>query len=43
MIYVEDMNSASGTAIGGMKIQGLNRLRSGDVLSIGEVEFCLKF
>lgn len=43
MIYVEDMNSASGTAIGGMKIQGLNRLRSGDMLSIGEVEFCLKF
>lgn len=43
MIYIEDMNSRTGTALGGMRIQGKNRLRSGDVISIGEVEFCLKF
>ncbi|MDE7339681.1 MAG: FHA domain-containing protein [Lachnospiraceae bacterium] len=43
MIYIEDMNSKEGTALGGMRIQGQNRLRSGDVISIGGVEFCLKF
>ena len=43
MIYIEDMNSALGTAIGGMRIQGSNRLRSGDLISIGEVEFTVKF
>lgn len=43
MIYIEDLNSEEGTAIGGMRIQGQNRLRSGDVISIGNVEFCFKF
>lgn len=43
MIYIEDLNSAKGTALGGMRIQGANRLRSGDVISIGSVEFCFKF
>lgn len=43
MIYIEDMNSPQGTAIGGMRIQGQNRLRSGDVISIGTVEFSFKF
>lgn len=43
MIYIEDLNSAEGTALGGMRIQGQNRLRSGDVISIGEVEFSFKF
>lgn len=43
MIYIEDMNSKEGTALGGMRIQGQNRLRSGDVISIGGAEFCLKF
>lgn len=42
-IYIEDLNSANGTALGGMRIQGQNRLRSGDVISIGNVEFCFKF
>ncbi len=43
MIYIEDLNSKEGTALGGMRIQGQNRLRSGDVISIGSVEFSLKF
>lgn len=43
MIYIEDLNSAAGTALGGMRIQGQNRLRSGDVISIGNVEFSFKF
>lgn len=43
MIYIEDMDSVLGTAIGGMRIQGSNRLRSGDLVSIGEVEFTVKF
>lgn len=43
MIYIEDLNSAEGTALGGMRIQGQNRLRSGDVISIGDVEFSFKF
>lgn len=43
MIYIEDLNSANGTALGGMRIQGQNRLRSGEVISIGNVEFSLKF
>lgn len=43
MLYIEDLNSSSGTALGGMRIQSQNRLRSGDVISIGNVEFCFKF
>lgn len=43
MIYIADLNSANGTALGGMRIQGQNRLRSGDVISIGNVEFSFKF
>ena len=43
MIYIEDLNSKEGTAIGGMRIQGQNRLRSGDVISIGNVEFSFRF
>lgn len=43
IIYIEDLNSAEGTALGGMRIQSQNRLRSGDVISIGNVEFCFKF
>lgn len=43
MIYIEDLNSSKGTALGGMRIQGQNRLRSGDVISIGNVEFSFKF
>jgi predicted component of type VI protein secretion system len=42
-IFIEDMNSPTGTLIGGMRIQGSNRLRSGDVISVGDSDFCLKF
>jgi hypothetical protein len=37
------MNSPTGTFIGGMRIQGSNRLRSGDVISVGDSDFSLKF
>ncbi|MBR3040567.1 MAG: FHA domain-containing protein [Lachnospiraceae bacterium] len=43
VVYIEDMSSARGTAIGGMRIQGRNRLRSGDVISIGNVQFSVKY
>jgi hypothetical protein len=42
-IVLEDMNSPTGTFLGGMRIQGANRLRSGDVISIGDSDFSLKF
>jgi hypothetical protein len=43
VIYIEDLNSKNGTALGGMKIYSPNRLRSGDVISVGGVRFLLKF
>lgn len=43
MIYIEDLNSPTGTYLGGMRIQGQNRLRSGDIISVGNSEFSLKF
>lgn len=43
MIYIEDLNSPNGTALGGMKLYAPNRLRSGDVISIGAVCFRLRF
>lgn len=43
MIYIEDLGSASGTALGGMRLHGPNRLRSGDEISIGSVRFVLRF
>lgn len=43
MIVIEDLSSLGGTYLGGMRIQGQNRLRSGDVISIGDAEFSLKF
>jgi hypothetical protein len=42
-IYIEDLGSQNGTAIGGMKIYSPNRLRSGDINTIGSVKFSLKF
>ena len=35
-IYLEDLDSTKGTAIGGMRIYAPNRLRSGDVITIGK-------
>lgn len=43
MIYIEDLGSACGTALGGMRLHEPNRLRSGDEISIGSVRFVLKF
>lgn len=43
MIYIEDLGSASGTALGGMRLHSPNRLRSGDEISIGPVRFILRF
>ena len=43
MIYIEDLGSVNGTSISGMKIFAKNRLRGGDIISIGNVSFSLKF
>lgn len=43
VVYIEDLGSRYGTALGGMRLHEPNRLRSGDVISIGPVQFCLKF
>jgi hypothetical protein len=43
IIYIEDLNSTNGTIINNMKIFSPNKLRSGDVISIGSVKFSLKF
>lgn len=43
MIYIEDLGSSCGTALGGMRLHCPNRLRSGDEISIGHVRFVLKF
>lgn len=43
MVYIEDLGSACGTALGGMRLHAPNRLRSGDEISIGGVRFVLRF
>ncbi len=43
IIYIEDLGSQNGTAISDMRLHAPNRLRSGDVISIGTVRFVLKF
>ena len=42
-VYIEDLGSPQGTALNGMRIQGQNRLRSGETISIGPVEFGLRY
>lgn len=42
-IYVEDMNSERGTLIGGMRIFSPNRLRSGDVITVGNTSIRFLF
>lgn len=42
-VYIEDLKSKEGVAIGGMLIQERNPIRSGDVISIGDVDFTLIF
>lgn len=43
VVYIEDLNSTNGTLINSMKIFSANKLRSGDVITIGSVSFNLKF
>lgn len=40
IVYIEDLHSPCGTMIGGMRIFAPNRLRSGDIVSIGD---CVQF
>lgn len=42
-VYIEDLGSPHGTALDGMRIQGQNRLRGGEIISIGPVEFSITF
>lgn len=42
-IYIEDLNSKEGTALGGMRLYAPNILRSGEQISIGNVCFVLRF
>ena len=42
-IYIEDLGSTNGTALENMKIFAPNRLRSGDIISIGKVQMRFKF
>lgn len=43
IVYIEDMGSRNGTVLGGMRLHGANRLRSGDEVSIGSVCFRVLF
>jgi len=43
VLYIEDLDSPEGTALGGMRIFAPNRLRSGEIISIGMVQFKLYF
>ncbi|BCJ99212.1 FHA domain-containing protein [Anaerocolumna chitinilytica] len=43
VVYIEDLNSTNGTLINNMKIFSANKLRSGDVITIGSISFNLKF
>ena len=42
-VYLVDEGTDSLVAVGGIRIQGQNVLRSGDVISVGEAEFTLRF
>ena len=43
-VYLENIGRGEGnTTVGGLQTQGQNILRSGDVITIGEAEFMLKF
>lgn len=43
IVYIEDLGSRNGTVLGGMRLHGANRLRSGDEISIGSVRFRVLF
>ena len=40
---IEDFSNPSTVAIGGMKINGRNPLRTGDVITVGNIQFVLRF
>lgn len=42
-VYIEDLDSPQGTTLDGMRFQGRNKLRGGEVISIGPVAFCVSF
>lgn len=43
LIFVEDLGSRDGTLLGGMKLHGPNRLRSGDVVTVGNTSIRFLF
>ena len=43
LIMIEDLDSTNGTTVQGIRIFSPNRLRSGDVIGIGRVQFLLRF
>lgn len=43
VFYLEDMNSLTGTYLEGMRIQKTNKIASGDLLSVGDCEFIIRF
>ena len=42
-IYLVDMSAHAGTYLEGMRIQGQNKVLSGDIISVGNTEFVIKF
>lgn len=43
VVYLEDMESQNGTFVNGNRIDMANRLHSGDVIAMGDIQFKLKF
>ena len=43
MLYIEDLNSSSGTRLGGMRIYSRNPLRPGDEIQLGNTGFVFWF
>lgn len=39
VVYIEDLDSRYGTVVNGMRIYTQNRLRDGDIISIGRIQF----
>ena len=43
VVYIEDLGSQNGTQLNGSRIEMAHILRSGDVITAGDVTFKLKF
>ncbi len=43
LIYLESLDPSIAIYVDGMRIQQYNRLRSGNTITIGQAQFCLKF